>query len=91
MAAAAIRFIHCIEYIRQLVSQLPETVPTTTKDDHVFEVFKLIPWTPENIGDTWEIFNRRMVILFGETPVSRWTHWTTLPNLVYVVTSRGQA
>jgi hypothetical protein len=51
--------------LKALVKILPRTVPLGTKRDRIYQVFDNIP-VPNDVGQHWETFNRRMDNLFGE-------------------------
>jgi len=57
-------FSQKIDHLKVLAKQLPSTIPIATKDDRIVEVFTKIP-VSDNPAEHWEIFNRRMDVLFG--------------------------
>ena len=57
-------FSEKISELKALVKILPRTVPLGTKRDRVNQVFSNIP-VPNDAGQHWETFNRRMDNLFG--------------------------
>ncbi|RXW12522.1 hypothetical protein EST38_g13333, partial [Candolleomyces aberdarensis] len=58
-------FARKVKALRSLILQLPPTVPIAKPDSQIVEVFKRHP-VPADSSENWEIFNRRMDILFGE-------------------------
>jgi hypothetical protein len=58
-------FFTKVTNLTALAKDIPETVPLATKDDEICRIFEKFP-LPEQMSEDWEIFNRRMDILFGE-------------------------
>lgn len=57
-------FSEKISELKALVNILPRTIPLGTKRDRVYQVFTNIP-VPNDVGQHWETFNRRMDNIFG--------------------------
>jgi hypothetical protein len=62
-------FFMKVTNLTALAKDIPETVPLATKDDEIYRIFEKFP-LPEQMSEDWEIFNRRMDILFGENVTS---------------------
>jgi len=58
-------FFTKVTNLTALAKSIPETVPLATKDDEIYRISEKFP-LPEQMSEDWEIFNRRMDILFGE-------------------------
>ena len=58
-------FFMKVTNLTALAKSIPETMPLATKDDEIYHIFEKFP-LPEQMSEDWEIFNRRMDILFGE-------------------------
>jgi len=51
--------------LKTIAKKIPLTVSLATKTDKIPEIFKSIP-VPRDADKHWEVFNRRMDLLFGE-------------------------
>jgi len=75
-------FFTKVTNLTALIKDIPETVPLATKDDEIYRIFEKFP-LPEQMSEDWEVFNRRMDILFGENVRDRNGHLSNLRHGPY--------
>lgn len=57
-----------VKRLQIALADLSSTVPAAKKDGKIASVFSRIP-VPQNPAEAWEVWDRRMVALFGVTEV----------------------
>ncbi|RXW12861.1 hypothetical protein EST38_g12992, partial [Candolleomyces aberdarensis] len=58
-------FSNHVKSLAELQSLLPNNIPEGTEDGHIASIFSRVP-VPDGAEELWEVFNRRMDLLFGE-------------------------